>query len=120
MTTYALYQDLSRCVNCFTCMVGCKTYHELPEGKQRIVNRAFGPFRINGKLRIISFNLLDYSDECSFKDCIPRYLETGERPSCVNNCPTQSMKFGTVEDLSKDAAKEGGQIMVLRTVAMDK
>ncbi len=116
MTIYSLYQDLRRCVNCFTCMVACKTYNQVPEGKQRIVNKEFGPYELDEKSKkVISFNILDYSDDCTFKDCIPRYLEAGEEPGCVSCCPTQSMKFGTAEDLAKECNEEGTQIMVLKT-----
>lgn len=114
MVTYMLYQDLGRCVHCFTCMVACKNANELPEGKQRIINKEFGPFEVDGRKRVISLNILDFSDKCDFEEDLPELVAKGGKPACVTMCPTESMKFGTLEDFGRDCAKEGIKMLVLK------
>jgi Fe-S-cluster-containing dehydrogenase component len=42
--------------------------------------------------------------------CAPR-TRRGEQPACVKHCMANCMKFGNVEELSKEASKKGRQVL---------
>ena len=72
----AFYINQSRCIGCYTCVVACKDWHDIPPGavnwRQVIINE-------KGKYPDISVSFLSLSClHCA-------------RPSCVDVCPTNAI-----------------------------
>jgi len=70
--------DNYKCNGCRSCLEACPF--------------AIPQFDENGKMR-----------KCDM--CLDR-IETGQKPVCVATCPTEALKWGTLEDLSKTAARK--------------
>lgn len=81
-----LVVNIDLCMGCFACEVACKQEHNLPEGKNGIKVVTFGPCEVKGEL---AMDFIPFAtDECDL--CAGR-AAAGERPFCVQVCPTQAL-----------------------------
>lgn len=98
MPENALLVDYEYCTGCHACEVACKQEHRIPAGKAGgvIVNEFIHEFP-NGKMHITYFPF--FTKLCFF--CAPR-VKKGLLPSCVKHCMANCLKYGPLEDLSKE------------------
>ena len=89
-----LVANLELCMGCFACEVACKQEHNLPEGKKGIKVVTLGPYEVNGEL-VMNFVPLA-TDECDL--CVGR-TAAGDRPFCVQVCPTQALGLHSPEEI---------------------
>ena len=85
---YGILVDLDLCVGCDACEVACKQENNVPIGKQWIKVFPVGPEKLNGKMRMDFIPIL--TDGCTL--CKHR-LNQNLEPKCIDNCPTQALKF---------------------------
>jgi len=80
--------DLDLCVGCYACEVACKQENNVPIGTRWIRVTGVGPEELDGRSRIDFVPVM--TDECTL--CEHRLIRNQE-PRCVDNCPTQALKF---------------------------
>jgi len=77
MSQYVLYQDIDRCIGCYSCEVHCKANKALPDGPRLCRIYEVGPRRV-GKATRVAF---------PFIACFHC-----ENPWCVPVCPTGAIQ----------------------------
>ena len=107
MSRNALLLDYEWCSNCHTCEVSCKEEKDIPTGKWGIKVYEIGPWQIDDdtwqlKYLPVPTDMCDLCDERTAK---------GKLPSCVHNCFTGCMEFGTVEELAQRLERKPSQVL---------
>lgn len=77
MSDYYLYQDLTKCISCYSCVIKCKTSKQLPVGPRPSEIVTIGPQMINHLPRAAYV----------FMPCFHC-----DNPWCVAVCPTGAMQ----------------------------
>lgn len=77
--------DRDKCIGCRSCFMVC-------------------PFGVP------SFDMEGKMQKCDL--CIDR-LVMGKEPACVATCPSEALRFGTMEDLSEDGARRFAEKLVM-------
>jgi len=100
MSRNVILVNLSRCVGCWTCALACKSCNDLPEDQWRMHVRTIGagnrmdePAGTFPKLTMSWMPV--YTSKCTL--CEARSVR-GELPHCVENCPSNALTFGDIED----------------------
>ena len=107
MSQLGLLIDYEFCTNCHTCEIACKAELDIPEGKWGIKVFEVGPWQIDDNRWQLTFVPVP-TDICNL--CADR-VSKGKKPACVHNCFTGAMKYGTVEELSKELEKKTRQVL---------
>jgi len=84
----AIAVNLDSCVGCYACEIACKQENNVPEGERWTRKIPVGPHEIDGKMRMDFLSL--NTEDCNF--CQHR-LDEGNLPRCVDNCPTEALKY---------------------------
>ena len=86
------------CTGCRACEVACKQEHRIPAGKAGgvTVDELIHQFP-NDKIHITYFPF--FTKLCFF--CMPR-AKKGLLPACVQHCMADCLRYGSLEDLSKE------------------
>lgn len=100
--------NLSRCIGCWTCSMGCKVNYHLPDNMWRSTIRTLGSGegidRPGGVWPNLHMEWMPvYSAKCTL--CEPR-TSNGELPYCVNSCPNGAMFYGDLDNPESDASKQ--------------
>ena len=76
--------DRSKCIGCRACLDACP------------------------------FGIPQYDEDGTMRKCdmCLERMETGQKPICVATCPTQALKWGTMEELSDFAARKSARKMM--------
>ncbi len=77
MSTYAIIQNLDRCIGCLSCEVYCRENKQLPEGPRLCQIVMLGPRTVRGLPR----------ETFVYMGCFHC-----EKPACVAACPTRAMQ----------------------------
>lgn len=78
----AILVDMDLCIGCYTCVVACHQWHQVPDGEERIKINTIGPETVNGKLKMQFFP--QRTESCT--------LGKGEtKPFCVDFCPVEAL-----------------------------
>jgi len=85
---YGIVADLDLCIGCYACEVACKQENNVPVGKQWLKVNSIGPVELKGRARIDFAPIM--TEGC--KLCQHR-LDQNLEPRCVDNCPTQALRF---------------------------
>jgi Fe-S-cluster-containing dehydrogenase component len=107
MTKHGILIDYEFCTNCHTCEVACKEELDIPDGKWGIKVFEVGPWNIEGDKWQLTYVPVP-TDLCDL--CADRVAK-GKKPSCVHNCFTNCMTYGTVEELSRELEKKTRQVL---------
>lgn len=98
MPNYGLLIDYEYCSGCHSCEVACQEEHDFPIGMWGIRVFNDGPWQINDHKT--NWNKIPVpTDLCDL--CKDR-VDQGRDPSCVHHCLCDVMRFGPVEELSKE------------------
>ena len=105
MATYGLMIDNEYCTGCHTCEIACRNELGLPVGQWGIKLLEMGPWRKEdgtweGKYVPVPTTSCDL--------CEGRVAEGGV-PSCVLHCLSNSIEYGTLEELAGKMAERGAQ-----------
>ncbi|MBW2646046.1 MAG: oxidoreductase [Deltaproteobacteria bacterium] len=91
-----LIANLDLCMGCFACEVACKQEHGLSEGKMGLSVVTIGPYEVEGGLAMDFVpTSLDGCDLCSERRA------WGDRPFCVQVCPTKALALQTGDEVLK-------------------
>ena len=102
MPEFGLMVDYEYCTGCNACEVACKQEYRRASGKTggikviELINELPG-----GKLDITYFPV--FTRLCTF--CAKR-VKRGLEPACVKHCMADVLKFGPLEELSREAPKK--------------
>lgn len=103
--TFALVEDLDRCVGCHSCSIACAR----ATGDTEIEVREVGPRTVEGKLT--SDFLLAASGNCSL--CRELRAE-GSDPACISDCPTNALSLCDSRELLKKIKSENSRKQVIQ------
>lgn len=107
MPEYGLLIDYEYCTGCHACEVACKQEYTLPAGK-------WGGIKVIEMIQELPGNQLHITyfpfitKLCIL--CIPR-IKKGLLPACVKHCMAGCMKFGRIEELSKEMLKKRKMVL---------
>ena len=102
MSDYGLLVDYDYCTACHTCEVACKQEHRIEAGKTAGVRVIELLQELpGGSLDIINMPVLTHL--CHM--CTPR-IKKGLQPACVQHCLANCLKFGSLDDISKEVPKK--------------
>lgn len=109
---YQMLVDLDRCVGCWTCAMACKVGNHLADDEYRVEVETHGsgkgidrPAGVYPDLKMTWQPV--YLPTCTF--CAPRVAE-GEKPFCVNCCPTLALAFGNDADAESAFCQEKARV----------
>lgn len=108
----ALLIDYEYCTGCHACEVSCKKEKNLARGQWGIKILTDGPRELPDD----KWEFNNIPMPTSLCDLCAERLESGKDPSCVHNCPANCMRFGTVEEMSKEVAKKGNRVIFVPVV----
>ena len=97
-----LVANLNLCMGCFACEVACKQEHHFHEGETGIKVMTIGPYELDGELAMDFFPM--GADACDM--CEQRRL-AGDRPFCVEVCPTKALTLQKNESLLRILRQKG-------------
>jgi anaerobic dimethyl sulfoxide reductase subunit B (iron-sulfur subunit) len=107
MSRRALLIDYEFCTGCQACEVICKMEHGRPEGQWGIKVVEIGPWKMSGEKWQLEYMPVPTS-QCNL---CHRRVRNGKKPACVHSCQSQVMKFGTVEELTKEMENKAKQVL---------
>jgi Fe-S-cluster-containing dehydrogenase component len=97
MSKNALLIHYEFCTGCHSCEVACQQEHAYPAGLCGIKVTEYVYPAIK---KPVAIDYLPFPTElCDL--CINRYQQ-GEQPACVKHCQSFCMKFGPIEELTKE------------------
>jgi anaerobic dimethyl sulfoxide reductase subunit B (iron-sulfur subunit) len=112
MALYGLLIDFEYCTGCQSCEIACKVEHGLPVGKWGIRVFDDGPWQkddSNDEGSNFNWNKIpiptDLCDGCQDR------LAVGKKPTCVHHCLADVMRFGAIEELSRELALKPKQVL---------
>ena len=76
MAEYALYVDLTRCIGCYSCVVGCKNWNQLHNTK-------------GSPVKILDFTLGSYPEIIRWM--VPVFCGQCDKPPCAYVCKTKAI-----------------------------
>ncbi len=113
MSRHGILVDYEYCSGCYTCEVACQSEHEMPLEQWGIRVMQNGPWPIkdaegNETDHYVYDFVPNFSQLCDL--CEDR-VSKGKQPSCVHHCQAWCLKYGTVEELSKELEKKPMQYL---------
>jgi len=98
--------DYEYCTGCRACEVACKQEYNHPQGR--------GGMRVLEILQKLAgekmyLNYIPFPTEMCIL-CAPR-TKKGRSPSCVQHCMADCIRYGEVEELSKEASKKARMVL---------
>ena len=107
MARNGLLIDYEFCTGCHSCEMACQMYHELPPERFGIKVVEVGPWPIADGAWQYSYMAIP-TDEC---DLCEARVASGKLPTCVKHCQAAVMKYGPVEELSKELERKPKQVL---------
>jgi len=101
MAKYGICINLSRCIGCYSCVVACQEWHQIPaqqDARIKIVEQWEGEYPNVSRIMLPAL-----TNDCDF--CAERIKE-GSEPICVASCPTEAMVFGYLDDPKSEINKK--------------
>jgi Fe-S-cluster-containing dehydrogenase component len=105
-TKYGLLIDYGYCTGCYSCQIACAQEHGWPEGIIGIEVVKTIQNLPQGRLYLSFFPVPTIL--CNL--CASRTMK-GLKPACVKHCMAGCMKYGPVEDLTKEMTKKGRMVL---------
>lgn len=107
MTRHGLLINYEFCTGCHSCEVACQMEHQLPPGQFGIKIAEIGPWQIEGDRWQYAYVPVP-TEQC---DLCGARLALGKVPSCVSHCQAAVMKYGSVDELSKELENKPRQVL---------
>jgi Fe-S-cluster-containing dehydrogenase component len=107
MSEYGLLIDYEYCTGCHSCEVACKQEYKIQAGKWGGIKVIEMIQELPGDALYITYVPVP-TKLCIL--CIPR-VKKGLPPACVKHCMAGCMKFGRVEELSKEMLKKRKMVL---------
>jgi len=101
VSKYGILIDYEYCTGCYTCQVACAQEYGWPEGVVGIEVVETIQKLPNGKVYLSFFPFP--TRLCTL--CVRRTVK-GLMPACVKHCMARCMKYGPIEELSKEMLKK--------------
>lgn len=100
------------CSGCESCVVACKEEHGYPVGRWGIKVYKDGPWgKKDGAEYGSDFNWNNVPVPTDLCDLCADRVARGRKPTCVHHCLADVMRYGTVEELALELAKNPGQVL---------
>ena len=109
MSKQALLIDHEYCAGCRSCEIACRNEHEDTISLEQwgIHVHEEGPWELSKD----KFEWEYYAIPTHLCDLCADRVGKGKKPACVHSCYTGCMKYGTVEELSKELEKKTRQVL---------
>ena len=101
----AFLVKIDRCIGCYACEIACKDENDLPPEIRRVMIRIVEAGKLN-RFYVPEFSL-ETMDVSGCTLC-PQLQVEGRRPACVNNCLTNALGFGDLDEMRKQSEKVPG------------
>ena len=95
------------CTGCHSCEVSCRVEHGYPDDQGGVIVVQVGPWEDGPDRYQYSFVPV-ITDQCD--QCFER-VDAGKDPACVHHCQAFAMKYGRIDDLSKEV-DEGSKFIL--------
>ena len=116
---YGLLIDYEYCTGCRACEVACKQENNHPPGRMGMKVLEVLQNLPGGKMYI---SYIPFPTELCIL-CTPR-TKKGQPPSCVQHCMADCIRYGEVEELSREASKKPRMVIwvprLVKTVPKEK
>jgi Fe-S-cluster-containing dehydrogenase component len=101
----AFLVNIDRCIGCYACEIACKDENDLASDIRRVMIRIVEAGNLN-RFYVPEFSLetIDVSG-CTL---CPQLQIEGRKPACVNNCLTNALGFGDLDEMRKQSEKVPG------------
>lgn len=103
---YGLLIDYEYCTGCRACEVACKQEYNHRPGRGGMIVMENLQELPGGKMYL---SYVPFPTEMCIL-CSPR-VKAGQPPSCVKHCMADCIRFGDVEELSKEASKKARMVL---------
>jgi len=103
---YGLLIDYEYCTGCYTCQVACQQEYRWPEGTSGMRVLEIVQELPKGRAYL---TFLPFPTELCIL-CAPR-TKKGLEPACVSHCMAGCMKFGPLEELSKELGRKPKMVL---------
>ena len=101
----AFLVKIDRCIGCYACEIACKDENDLPPEIRRVMIRIVEAGKLS-RFYVPEFSL-ETMDVSGCTLC-PQLQVEGRRPACVNNCLTNALDFGDLDEIRNQAEKIPG------------
>ncbi|MBP1765286.1 MAG: 4Fe-4S ferredoxin iron-sulfur binding domain protein [Firmicutes bacterium] len=101
--------DSNFCTGCEACVLACQQELGYDETKYGITITKLGPLHIEEKKYQYDF-IPQFTDWCNL--CETRVAK-GKIPTCVQHCQAKCLKYGSLEELTKEVTDKKQMIVVL-------
>lgn len=109
---YGLLINYKLCTGCTSCVVACKEEHDYPIGVWGIRVFDDGPWeKKEDAFAGYEFNWNKIPVPTDLCDLCKDRVDEGRDPVCVHHCLADVMRFGTVEELSREMSGKSGYVL---------
>lgn len=110
MKDNTIFVDLERCIGCWTCSLACKVGNKLADEDYWLTVRTLGSGegidRPAGEWPNLHMSWIPIWSQSCVK--CPSRVKAGDKPYCVNCCPSKALFIGAEAEAKKAEARQKG------------
>ena len=109
MAYQGILVDVDYCTGCEACVLACQQEHGYTEAQFGLKITKLGPLHIDEAKKDYQYDFIpQFTKWCDL--CAER-VGKGKQPTCVQHCQAQCLRYGDLEELSKELARKPKQML---------